>query len=108
MASKRKSPKPPAAEPPEARFAVLLEDVQSQLKGFAEGVVGLGERFDRFETRFDAFETRFDAFEARVDARFDRVEARLDRVETDVGVLKTDMALVKVAIVDNTKSIRLL
>jgi hypothetical protein len=54
-----------------ARFTVLLEDIQTQVRAIADGHAGLTERMDR------------------MDARFGRLEAKVDHLEVTVGTLAT-------------------
>jgi hypothetical protein len=46
------------------RFEVLLEDIQTQVRGIAEAQGGLSQRIDRMEARF---EHRFDVLATKVD-----------------------------------------
>ena len=75
------------------RVAVLLEDIQTQVRGIAEAHVSLSQRIDRmegrFEARFDSLETRFDVLTLRVGGLEKRLDGfardtrgRLKRIET--------------------------
>jgi hypothetical protein len=41
-----------------ARVAVLLEDIQTQVREIAEHQIVTGQRLDRLETRFDALDMK--------------------------------------------------
>jgi hypothetical protein len=83
-----------------ARVAVLLEDIQTQVRGIAEHQVATRQRLDRLETRFDTLDMnvgvltlRFDGLEKRFDGletKFDGFAAdtrrRLERIETHLGL----------------------
>ena len=94
-------------------FAVVLEEIRAQNKGFGEGqqllreqmstlgeqVSSLGEQMSSLREQMSAgFEDVNRRFE-RVDARFERVEGRLDRIENDVG-------LVKIAVIEHARELK--
>lgn len=83
-----------------ARVAVLLEDIQTQVRGIAEHQIATGQRLDRLETKFDALEMnvgvltlrfgglekRFDGFETKFDGFAADTGRRLKRIETHLGL----------------------
>ena len=71
-----------------ARFNVLLEDIQTQVRAVAEATTANTAALVRVETRLEAVETKVDRLEIKVDVlethavntnhRLDRIESRLD------------------------------
>jgi peptidoglycan hydrolase CwlO-like protein len=82
-----------------ARFTVLLEDIQTQVRAIADGHAGLTERMDRMEARFERFDGKVDGLEikvgvlaAKVDglqAKVDGLQAKVDGVQAKVDGLET-------------------
>jgi chromosome segregation ATPase len=116
MAQKRKAPVRKAASTSAARMNVLLEQIQDQVRGVAEGQIGLRaemeRRFDETERRINArletlelavrnlggrigaLEDKVTALEKRLDLveqRLDRVEQRLDQVEKNVVEIRQEL-----------------
>ena len=58
----------------DSKVAVLLEDIRSQMRIFAEA---LQMRDEKFDSRFQEMDARFD----KMDDRFDRMESRLNSFE---------------------------
>ena len=80
-------------------FAVVLEEIRAQNKGFGEGQQLLREQMSLLREQMSAgFEDVSRRFE-QVDARFERVEGRLDRIENDVG-------LVKIAVIEHARELK--
>jgi hypothetical protein len=68
-----------------ARVAVLLEDLQTQVRLVAENQIAMGQRMDRMETRFDVLDMNVGILTLRFDGlekRFDGLEKRFDGLET--------------------------
>jgi archaellum component FlaC len=75
-----------------ARFTVLLEDIQIQVRAIADGHVGLNERMDRIDARFDRLETKVDALDIKVgglEIKVGGLETKVGGLETKVGTLET-------------------
>jgi chromosome segregation ATPase len=79
-----------------ARFAVMLEDVQRNMKVMAEAHVDQRERSERNEAKLDGLVTRVDGLEMTVKVsaretreRFDKLETKVDNLETKFDKLET-------------------
>jgi chromosome segregation ATPase len=79
-----------------ARFAVMLEDVQRNMKVMAEAHVDQRERSERNEAKLDWLVTRVDGLEMTVKVsaretreRFDKLETKVDNLETKFDKLET-------------------
>jgi hypothetical protein len=71
-----------------ARVAVLLEDIQTQVRGIAEHQIATGQRLDHLEPRFDALDMNFGVLTMRFDGlekRFDGLETKFDGFTADTG-----------------------
>jgi hypothetical protein len=67
-----------------ARFEVLLENIDSNVKVIAEGQGAIVDRLDRIEHRLEILEVKVDKLDVRVgalDVRIDGMDRRLVRVE---------------------------
>ena len=69
-----------------ARFTVLLEDIQTQVRVIADGHVGLFEHLTRMDARLGRLETRFDGLETQFRDFADDTTRRLERIETHLGL----------------------
>jgi hypothetical protein len=67
-----------------ARFEVLLESIESNVKVIAEGQGAIVDRLDRIEHRLEVLEVKVDKVDVRtgaLDVRIDGMDRRLVRVE---------------------------
>ncbi len=88
--------------------AVLLEDVNSNMKAFWEVISGtqgdvkilkeqvgiITERLDSVDSRLDSIDTRFD----KVDSRLDSIEFKLDDLIKEISSIKMEMKSLKTSI----------
>ena len=91
MGARKKKPKD------ESSFTVVLEDLRSQFKVFAEALQGLEEKVDR---GFAAVDARFAAVDARfgqIDARFERNEAAVLENSREIRDVRSAVARIEVA-----------
>ena len=102
MAGHRKGP--PKPRPDGARaFAVVVEQLRGEFKGFGEALGGLRE--ETIGAIGGLRQQMTDGF-AAVDRRFERVEHELDEVKRDLGELKVDLSLVKSAATTHSRELR--
>lgn len=88
--------------------AVLLEDVNSNMKAFWEVLSGVKEKGDatfeqvgRITERFDSMETRFDSMEVKLEItnkRLDSMEIKLDELISAVSLIKKEMESLKTSL----------
>jgi outer membrane murein-binding lipoprotein Lpp len=75
-----------------ARFTVLLEDIQTQVRAIADGHAGLTERMERMDAQFGRLEAKVDHLEVTVGTlatNVDGLETQVGRLQTQVGGLET-------------------
>jgi chromosome segregation ATPase len=81
--------------------AVLLENLNDNIKVIAEGQVDLGRKIDRLDDRMDNMEGKMDNMEARmgnmegrmgnIEGRMDNMEGKVDNMEGKVDNLGIEM-----------------
>ena len=76
-----------------ARFTVLLEDIQTQVRAIADGHAGLTERMDRMDARLGRLETKVDGLEVNAVAM--RIEIRALATKVEVSALATRLERVE-------------
>lgn len=95
--------------------AVLLEDMNSNMKAFWEVLSGvkekgdatfeqvgrITEKIDSMEIKIDSMETRLDSMEGKVDTtnkRLDSMEIKLDDLISAISLIKRDMEALKTSL----------
>lgn len=71
--------------------AVLIEEMNGQMKLVLEYVAAIAMRLDSVDARLDAMEHRLDAMDAHINARFDALEARVGRLEVAVLEIRHEL-----------------
>ena len=72
----------------QARYEVLLEDLQRDVRLIADGHVALTERLDRteakFEQRFERVEQQIMVLDVKVNQKIDALDAKVDALDAKV------------------------
>ena len=79
---------PVVSDEERARFAVLLERIETKVGAIADGHGALDVKMDRIERKVDGLGEEVALLKAgvsKMDARLGRVEGRLDHVDTRLG-----------------------